>query len=102
MTTTPDIQVPGQLELPLEFEKPILKTVTYTETYTEVVKHSVALEVPANYAPLMDQVIAHPSHYQRTLKSLIEESGRYNGVSASHRTTRYVNDSREFSDFSIR
>lgn len=102
MTTTPDIQVPGQLELPLEFDEPILKTVTYTETYTETVQHSVALEVPSNYKPLMDQILANPTQYQRTLRSMVLDPQRYENVSVSYPSSTFVGDNKEYSNFHIR
>lgn len=102
MTTTPDIQVPGQLELPLEFEKPIIKTVTYIETYTETVRHTVELEVPANYKPLMERILEDPVRYQRTLRSLITGPEQYDGVKINSIGIQNVEAVEDLTDFRIR
>ena len=102
MTTTSDIQVPGQLELPLEFEEPITKTVTYFETYTEVIEHTAILTVPARYKPLIGAIEADQTVYQRTLKSLVRETDRYDGVTAHSAEVRTIEEYEDYSDFRIR
>lgn len=101
MTTTPDIQVPGQLELPLEFEEPIVRLVKYTETTTEHCEVTVRLEVPAKYKPLIDQIENDSPTYQRTLRSLLTEPEKYEGVSAPIYFRDYGNEEITESNYRI-
>lgn len=102
MTTTPDIQVPGQLELPLEFDIPITKTVTYIENYTDVTKCTAILTVPARYKPLMDAIEADQETYQRTLESLVINPDKYEDVTVHISEVRTVNEIEDRTDFRIK
>ena len=102
MTTTPDIQVPGQLELPLEFDKPITKTVTYYANYTDVTKVTSILTVPSSYKPLMDLIEEDPSRYQRTLESLVINPYKYEDVSVCTSEVRTVEEIEDRTEFLIK
>lgn len=102
MTEAPYQQVPGQLELPLTFEEPLIHTITYFEEVTIIEKKVAKLTVPASYKPLIDQIKANPPQYQRTLKSLVTNTSIYDDVEVDPISSSVVEEVENHSDFRIR
>lgn len=77
---TDTTQVPGQLELPLDFTSNEVRTISYYRTTTVRELITEEITTPHAYKALLEQAHARPIDYQRTLRSLVEHPGQYNDV----------------------